>query len=169
MVPVMHKKGIDKSNISDEENIKDVKNIIEAIETLSQNRQESFLDELKQCYFLKVIKAETKEIYWCTPSGIYIYLTKIYTGEEYLEIYFEGNPAAYFLHDIYKEEFKREQLKKLGCLDEIKVNCKKQQMWDGHIQIADSYGYHVRGLNGFDPDFEIIGLEHALNNITFEK
>ena len=53
-------------------------------------------------------------------------------------------------------------------MDNFKVTCRKPN-YDGHIDIQDYRGNHKRGLNGFDPDCEIEGLEYALEHITVEK
>ena len=39
----------------------------------------------------------------------------------------------------------------------------------GHVQLKSEWGNHSRGLNGFDPDARVDGLEEALNSITVEK
>ena len=37
------------------------------------------------------------------------------------------------------------------------------------VIIRDYYADHKRGLNGFDPDIQIEGLEHALKSPSLEK
>jgi len=37
------------------------------------------------------------------------------------------------------------------------------------VIISDSRGYHRRGLNGFDPDIKVDGIESAIANPTIEK
>jgi hypothetical protein len=39
----------------------------------------------------------------------------------------------------------------------------------GHVPLKSEWGNHSRGLNGFDPDARVDGLEEALKSITVEK
>ena len=83
-------------------------------------------------------------------------------------MYFERNPEAYFLADDYSQE-QRDILGKLPRLcREVRVIQRKADP-HGHVELIDKRCQHSRGVNGFDPDCQIDGLEHALNNITREK
>lgn len=149
----------DNITVSDEENIKDVKTVAEAIETAPPNKKQTFIEELKELRFLIAVNAKTRQRCWCRPWRIYF--TKLYTEVEDIEIYFEGNPDAYFLDEMYKC-FKKEQLLQLGCFGEIQVE-------NSEPYYIDEWGRHEEGLDGFNPHCEVIGLKHALESITPEK
>ena len=162
ILPKYQKENIE---ISNGENLDDVKEIIQALKIAQSDKKEGLVNELKKYKFLIVVNLVLQKKYWYKPN--LIYLTERFTGSEILEKYFEGNPDIYFLGELYSA-FKREQLLELGCLDNVRVTYRKPN-YDGHIDIQDYRGNHKRGLNGFDPDCEIEGLEYALENITVEK
>lgn len=105
-----------------------------------------------------------------------IFLGKNYTDDETLEIFYDGNPEAWFLDEKYKYFIDSdgkpiltiEKLKQLGCKCHIEVCVRKPNPY-GYVVVFDGHGNHVRGLNGFDPGCQIMGLDYALENITLEK
>ncbi len=155
----------EKADISDYENIDDVKRIIEVLKIVIPNKKQNLIDELKNIHFLKAANPVKQEKCFCTPCIHSIYLTKRYSGNEILETYFKGNPDIYFLDDIYKD-FKKEDLLELGCLDKVRVKQRESNRYDGNVTIDNRHSNHKRGLDGFDPDCEIEGVEYALKNIN---
>lgn len=155
----------DKIDISNDENLDDVKKIIYALKNAPPDKKEELITEFEKSYFLIVVNSVSQKKCWCTPN--FIYLTERFIGSETLEKYFEGNPDIYFLDEMYND-FKREYLLELGCLDNVKVTYREPNS-DGYVVILKGHGSHKRGLNGFDPDCEMNGLEYALEHITLEK
>ncbi len=83
-------------------------------------------------------------------------------------MYFEGNPSCAFVNlNVYPSSAEK-LFTDLGIIDSVRVDRKKKER-DGHIPIYSSHGNHKRGLEGFDPDIQVDGLEHAINNLTSEK
>ena len=165
---VLPKYKKEKIEISNDENLDDVKKIIKVLIIIPPDKKEGLVNELKKSNFLIVVNHVSHmshKKYWGNPN--LIYLTERFTGSETLEKYFEGNPYIYFLDEMYND-FKREQLLELGCLDNVKVTYRKP-CYCVHIDIENYHGHHKRGLNGFDPACEIEGLEYALEHITLEK
>jgi len=52
--------------------------------------------------------------------------------------------------------------------NEVEVSCREPGR-DGHVILAAEARNHRRGIDGFDPDCTISGLEHALENISVDK
>jgi flagellar biosynthesis GTPase FlhF len=152
-------------NVTDEENLLDVQKILNAIENASDEERKGLIEKLKEAHFLQAVNAKDGGKCWCTPRDIY--LTSYYTGNKDVEIFFEGNPDTYFLDEIYDKE-KVAQFLEIGCHGNIYVKYRRPD-WDGNIPIKDWWGNHERGLDGFDPDCEVEGLEFALENITIER
>jgi hypothetical protein len=82
-----------------------------------------------------------------------------------LECYFAGNPEALFVDE--PGERYADALVELGVARSVRITC-REPGWDGHVCLDSSWGRHRRGLYGFDPDFQIDGLEHGLKNVTLE-
>ncbi len=56
----------------------------------------------------------------------------------------------------------------VGCKTKISVNYRKASK-SGFVEICDSHGSHKQGLEEFDPDCEIEGLEYALEHKNIER
>lgn len=88
----------------------------------------------------------------------------IYQINQDHEIWFSGleDIDAYFLHPcviaVLADDFINKNIKPIDTL--VK---KRNSDYEGHINITSNHGHHIRGLNNFDPDFEIIGLNARIN------
>jgi len=92
---------------------------------------------------------------------------EIYLNTDELRMFYENNPDVWFLDKTYPEDLEP-LFKKLSVRVSPKI--KRENKNDkGHVVIKYSRGWHKRGLNGFDPDIEVDGLKHALENPTLEK
>ena len=168
VLPKYRESEIEMSNgVSEDANVRDVEVIIQTMESLERWERGRFARELQEHRFLRATNTATKEKTWRKPQETY--LTELHTGKNDLEVYFEGNPNVCFLTEAYKS-FTINQLSLLGCLSEIKVEYREPHRWgDGHVTISNLRGWHKRGRDGFDPDFEVVGLEHALTQINAAK
>ncbi|PXF60164.1 MAG: hypothetical protein C4B58_01345 [Deltaproteobacteria bacterium] len=97
---------------------------------------------------------------------------QLYFRNEELLLYFDRNIDACFVSKIYDTSF-NELFKSLGIVDSVRV-VKKIPENDKYIVIhkpnkGTENDKHKRGLNGFDPDIEVDGLEYALTHPTIEK
>ena len=154
--------------VSKEENLKDVEYIKKTIESDKSNDVDGLIEELKNTPFLSASNPCTGKTYWTVP--IKIYLGEKYTKSNDLDIYFESNDGVLFLNNHYSI-LSLEDLRKLGCNDRIIVKYRGHEYseWNNRITLNDCYGWHTRGLNGFDPECKIDGLEFALKNINVDK
>ncbi|ASF46699.1 sacsin N-terminal ATP-binding-like domain-containing protein [Methylovulum psychrotolerans] len=69
---------------------------------------------------------------------------------------------AYFLHPTVTSIL-RDVIDNLACTKNSPVITKTPDH-EGYITILSYKGNHKRGLNGFDPDWEIVGLDEVINN-----
>jgi hypothetical protein len=103
-------------------------------------------------------KSEQNYKDWCLESNIFERNTDHETWFPDLE-----NIGAYFLHPCVTEAFSDDFVKKL--VNPInKLFKKRLPDSKGHIDIVSNRGDHRRGLEGFDPDWEIIGLEKRMTS-----
>jgi hypothetical protein len=92
---------------------------------------------------------------------------EIYLNTTELHMYFENNPTAWFVDQNYPEDM--EQLFKELSIGDIPRVKRKNKDDRGYVIIRDDHSSHKRGLNGFDPDIEADGLEHAIKHPSIEK
>jgi len=92
---------------------------------------------------------------------------EMYYNTSDLQLYFQRNFDAWFLNEDYPDEF-MPFFQKLGIHKEIKVT-KKGPDKNGFVIINNSHSFHRRGLNGFDPDIKVEGIENAILTISIEK
>ena len=81
------------------------------------------------------------------------------------ETWFSGleNIDAYFLHPCITETLAKDMVKNIiKPID--KLFKKSSPDYKGHINIASNHGNHMRGLNGFDPNWEIIGMDARMSS-----
>lgn len=89
----------------------------------------------------------------------------IYESNQNHEAWFAGleDIDAYFLRpcilEVMTDDFIKKQIKPIDTLVKKRIADHK-----GYINIASNYGQHIRGLNGFDPDFEIIALNARIDS-----
>jgi len=139
------------------EHAEDIEKIASALRSDSP-RQYELRDALKDTPFLCAQNARNKKRSFRRPN-------EIYSPTENLQAYFDGYPGAWFLceppenTDLWLD---------LGLRCEVDISC-RQPGRDGHVALAAESRNHKRGLDGFDPDCTILGLEHALETITVEK
>jgi hypothetical protein len=118
------------------------------------DRREQLRRELKATSFLIANNLATGECRLMMP-------TQIYRRTDELELYFEGNPQAWFLDASYEQ-----WPGVIGSLDirsRVTVRAQRPDIY-GHVIIHEQRGWHERGLHGFDYEAKIDGLEFALDN-----
>jgi hypothetical protein len=91
---------------------------------------------------------------------------ELYLRGQELEIYFDQNPDVWFAADLYGPW--RRQLLAMGVRDAVQVRARTPDLF-GHVLLADGFGRHERGLDGFDPAAEIDGLAFALGHPSHER
>lgn len=149
---------VDIVDIDGDEHRQDISVIMKALNEAPRNKRNKLIQDLKQTPFLLTINSEDVKEFRCPD--------KIYQRTSELEIYFEGNPDAWFLSPEYEPYVN--DFEEIGIVDRVPVLC-REPSWDGYVRLVRSYGYHVRGINGFDPDCSIKGLKFALTHPNIER
>lgn len=145
----------DNIDIGGDENIRDLAKIIGAYATATGERKKDLFGRISSTRFLNAINAEDNS------ARKFQVPRKIYIDDTDLRLFFMGNSDAWFLDYSY---FKyRNELCSLGVNSKVKVNAKQPDA-EGNVILEDYYAWHKRGLDGFDRDGEIIGLEFAVKN-----
>ena len=112
------------------------------------------LERLRQTAFLIGENAATGEQRLTPPPGLY-------QRSKELEVYFDGNPDAWFAGDGYGPWLV--QLRGMGVRQAVEVRARTPNQ-AGYVVITVEFGRNERGLDGFDPGAEIDGLEFALRH-----
>ena len=159
-----------ENEISESDNIKHIEWILNTLEDCEGNRKSVLLDELDRTPFLYAVNALDQHKEYRKP--VEIHLGGKYTGSKDLETFFDGNEEIWFLDQRYlalaNPKETAEKLTRIGCRSAIVVSRRKSN-YLGYVIIADSFGWHKRGLDSFDPECEVEGLEYALKNVNMER
>jgi hypothetical protein len=86
---------------------------------------------------------------------------RLYQRSKDLETYFDGNPGAWFAADRYGPWLV--QLRGMGVRPQVDVRARTANQL-GYVVITVDFGRNERGLDGFDPDAQIDGLDFALGH-----
>ena len=150
----------DHLHISDDGHLGDMEKILHAYSTDSQEKKDRLVSKLEDTAFVRVENLELKQIVYKVPSQLYF-------RNEDLLLYFDGNEDSWFVWSEYEACF-NDLFKDIGVGDAVNIK-RKLPGWKRYVAISNYHGWHKRGLNGFDPDIEVDGLEYALKDPTIEK
>ena len=146
--------------IGDEEHKDDIQAIIQAYKTDSRNKKNRLENML---YLRSFIKADFKS----KSNKIYHSAKELHDRSDEMNLYFSNNNSYNKIAYFYSEEA-IEVFKEIGLKSEIPVICNSKYESDRHIDLKKNDGNYRRGLNGFDADIKVIGLENALKNPSLE-
>ncbi|MHB1594471.1 MAG: sacsin N-terminal ATP-binding-like domain-containing protein [Streptosporangiaceae bacterium] len=121
--------------------------------------RERLLTELSRTEFVLAENAGTGQFRLLRPGEVYLRTAD-------LELYFDGNPAAWLSADSYGPWLA--QLREVGVRDAVRPRARRPDHL-GYVPVADEFARHERGLAGFDPAASLDGLEHALANPAAER
>ncbi len=130
----------------------DLELIMRAMDEAPAGRRQELLAELAAAAFLIGENAATGEQSLRAPGGLY-------ERSRELEVYFGGNPDAWFAADRYGPWLTR--LREMGVRSAVAVTAREPGPF-GHVPLVDGFARHERGLDGFDPDASVDGLAFAL-------
>ncbi|MCP5414964.1 MAG: hypothetical protein H6961_10195 [Chromatiaceae bacterium] len=150
----------EKINVSEEDHLKHINLISEALTVGSVDRVRKLKLRLDDAYWVHVRNAESNSTAWGQPGASY------FRSPE-LELFLKGNPEVWFVDDIYDEDLK-EMLRGLGVLDSPDISLRSADR-RGFVVVERMHGYHRRGLDGFDPRCSVEHLEYAVKNPTIER
>ena len=128
--------------------------IMRALDEAPPGPHQELLERLQRTAFLIGENAAADEQRLMPPVALY-------QRSKDLEVYFEGNAEAWFAGDRYGPWLV--QLRAMGVRQAVEVRARTPDPL-GHVIIALDFGRNERGLDGFDPDAEIDGLEFALDH-----
>ena len=146
------------SNVPADESERDLRTIGRAYATDSSENKERLRARLKETPFVPATLFDCQEVVYRQPGHIYFF-------SDGLAKYFDGN--ASFV-SVAKDHPQSRMFADLGVAETVRVKRRFPQS-RGYVTIVTAHGHHRRGLNGFDPDIQIDGLDFALSNPTFER
>ncbi len=132
----------------------DLEVIVRALDEAPAGKRQDLLERLRRTAFLVAENAATGEQRLMPP-------TRLYQRSKDLEVYFGGNPGAWFAGDAYGPWLV--QLRAMGVRDAVEIRARIPGPL-GHVLLADEFARHERGIDGFDPGAEIDGLDFALRH-----
>ena len=146
------------ATVDSEENEHDLKKIEQAYKTDSMEKKKRLRDALRRTPFVfSEYPNEGKRAY-CKPGQVY------FSSDE-LRMYFANNNS---FACVSRDHLYTNMLKELGVQESIRIQ-KTSSDWRGRVTLRDCHGSHKRGLNGFDLDICVDGLECVLSTLTQEK
>jgi len=156
---VLPKYELGNNKINDDVHLLDLKKIKRALETKFDSQKEIFVNILKNTNFIRAINAGNGEKEFKKPTEIYI-------DNDQLRCYFDGNPDIWF-YDVFLYASYKDLIIELGASSSIRMNHHREKTRFNIIY--DGAGIHWRGIDGFDPEWDIEGLSFAIKNINFER
>ena len=145
---------VDAADLDAAQHDADLECVVRALAEAAAGRRQQLLEQLQQTAFLVGENAATGEKRLMTP-------TRLYQRTKHLEIYFDGNPDAWFADDSYGPWLA--QLRGMGIRENVELRTRDTNQL-GHVVIVDEFARHERGRDGFDPGAEIDGLDFALRH-----
>lgn len=162
---ILPKYKVDSPTISHEEHRRDFERIKRAYDTDSQEKRTQLINALQDTPFILVEKSDLDGNNYFMPDQLYF-------GNDDLRLYFKGNPSYGFVNLDFYPLSAEILFDELGVMNSVRV-ARKEKDRQGHVPILSFHSNHKRGLDGFDPNIEVDGLEHtlkhALNDFTPEK
>ena len=137
-----------------EEHRIDFEKIKRACKTDSQANKTRLQQRLRQTPFVLVENTHVERPIYRKPNQLYF-------ASDELRLYFAGNDSRAFVNLDEYPDSARELLQDLCVTCIIRVE-KRPRDFHGHIILYREWGRHARGLDGFDPDIQVDGLERAL-------
>ena len=157
---ILPKYECDARTIPVAEHRTDFEKIKRAYNTDSQANRTRLWGKLLQTPFILTENAHTERSIYRKPDQLYF-------GSDELRLYLDGNDSRAFVNLDEYPDSAREFLEDLGVTCTIRV--KRKRNFHGHIVVRSQWGWHVRGLDGFDPDIQVDGLECALIDPNAQK
>jgi hypothetical protein len=137
----------------------DLDDVVRALDQAAAGRRAELLERLRRTAFLIGENAATGEQRLMAPPGLY-------QRAKDLEIYFDGNPGIWFAADRYGPWLV--QLRGMGVRQAVEVRARTPNQL-GYVTITVEFGRNERGLDGFDPDADVDGLDFALRHPSHDR
>ena len=146
-------------SVSIVEHKRDVIEIERAYATDSQEKKRRLRERLRATPFI-LMESQSS-------GGAYRRPRDLYFGSDELRLYFSGNNSFGCVSPDYPQSAMA-LFDDLGVEDSVRVQCKAGNR-QGFVDIKNYHGWHERGINGFDPEIHVDGLEYAIAAPTPEK
>ncbi len=137
----------------------DLDRVVCAVDEAGAGRRAELLERLRQTAFLIGENAATGEQRLMAPPGLY-------QRAKDLEVYFDANPGIWFAADRYGPWLV--QLRGMGVRQAVEVRARTPDPL-GYVTITVAFGRNERGLDGFDPDSDVDGLDFALRHPSHDR
>jgi hypothetical protein len=147
-------RGLDVAELDLAQHAADLDSVMRAMDEAAPAQRQELLDRLRDTTFLIAENAGTGEQRLMPPVALY-------QRAKDLEVYFEGNPEAWFADDGYGPWLV--QLRAMGVRQAVEVRARAADPF-GHVVLVAGFGRNERGVDGFDPEAEIDGLDFALRH-----
>lgn len=127
-----------------------------ALQNGSVAKRSHLVTELRRHAFLLVERAGAPEDFaLASPVGAYF-------NTQETQTFFMPSGKYLLASEEYNEEDMKE-LRNLGIAEAPRVQIRRPDIY-GHVVITQQHSHHVRGIDGFDPDWTMDGLEEALSS-----
>jgi hypothetical protein len=147
-------RGLDLAELDPVQHDADLECVVRALDEAGAGQRQELLEQLGETDFLIGENAATGEQRLMRPP-------RLYQRTKDLEVYFDGNPGAWFAGDGYGPWLV--QLRGMGVRPSVDVRARTPNQ-HGYLMITIEFGRNERGLDGFDPDAQIDGLDFALSH-----
>ncbi len=148
----------DTADVSIDENKRDLVTIERAYSTDSNEKKSRLVQRLKETPFILAEFAGTEKTVYRKPEQVYL-------GSDALRMYFCGDDSFVCVSPDHPQSA---LFRYLGVEATVRIP-KKEGDSQGYISIVNFHGWHQRGLDGFDPDIQVDGLEGAISRSTPKK
>jgi hypothetical protein len=147
-------RGLEFGDLDPVQHDADLECVVRALDEAPAGQRQDVLEQLRETDFLIGENAATGEQRLMRPP-------RLYQRTKDLEAYFDGNPDAWFAGDGYGPWLA--QLRGMGVRPDVEVRARTPDQ-HGYVMITVEFGRNERGLDGFDPDAQIDGLDFALRH-----
>jgi hypothetical protein len=130
-----------------------------ALDTTVGKRRIDLLSAIRRTPFLRAQDISKAVTEFKRPEDVYIRSPE-------MEMYFSSSTSVRFAGEQYRVYYA--MLEEFGASRTVRTTARPTDA-SGYVTIASNHGDHERGLNGFDPDFRIDGLERALRYPNRER
>ncbi|MGE0082799.1 MAG: sacsin N-terminal ATP-binding-like domain-containing protein [Desulfococcaceae bacterium] len=148
------------NNISDEDHKRDIFKIFKALKINSEEKKQRLIVAIKNTSCLYAVNAGTGE--QRLKKSIEIYFQSPQLNE-----YFSNNSSAWLLDSRYHPDI--DELYSLLNIHGKPKLSHENPNYANHVIITKFRGRHERGIDGFDPDCSMDGIEHVLKSISRSK
>lgn len=151
-----------RASVPTTEHLEDIRFISQALSGDAPAKRQGLLSLVRKSSIILARNAVTGDESYRRPGEVY------YPSDD-LRMYFAGNNSAWFLSELYPEEL-ADSLEEVGVARAIRIqHPDRTRDWQGNTILANFRYCHERGLEGFDPDFDVDGLKHAVSHPTLQR